>query len=110
MILIGLFVGLMLLAGVPGWRKWPVAPAYAIPNFLLICIGLAALFAVSTVLEQLLMVTVMSSLSLVASAAYRLLLVEFDRWYSIFVLVIKLLLYFSVAPPCHAPVGDQHCC
>ena len=67
---IGLSVGLMFLAGVPGWRKWPVAPASAIPNYLLIWIGLAALFSVSTVLEQLLMVTVMSSSSLVASAAY----------------------------------------
>ena len=68
--LIGLFVGLMFLAGLPGWRKWPVAPASTIPNSLLICIGLAALFAVSTVLDQLLMVNVMSSSSLVASAAY----------------------------------------
>ena len=68
--LIGLFVGLMFLAGVPGWRKWPVAPASAIPNSLLIWIGLAALFAVSTVLEKLLMVTVMLSLSCVSSASY----------------------------------------
>ena len=68
--LIGLFVGLMLLAGVPGYRKWPIAPASDIPNYLLIWIGLAALFAVSTVLEQLLMGTVMSSSSIVASAAY----------------------------------------
>ena len=68
--LIGFFVGLMFLDGVPGWRKWPVAPASAIPNSLLICIGLSALFAVSNVLEQFLMVTVMSSSSLVASAAY----------------------------------------
>ena len=70
-----LSVGLMFLSGIPGWRKCPVAPASA----LLICIGLAALFAVSTVLEQLLMVNVMSSLSLVDSAEYCLLLVEFDR-------------------------------
>ena len=70
MMLIGLFVGLMFLAGVPGCRKWPVAPASAIPNSLLIWIVLDALFAVSTVLEQLLMVTVMSSSSLVASGAY----------------------------------------
>ena len=68
--LIGLFVGLMFLAGVPGWRKWPVSPASAIPNSLLIWIVLAALFGVSTVLEQLLMVTVISSSSLVDSAAY----------------------------------------
>ena len=68
--LIGLSVGLMFLASVPGWRKWPVVSASAIPNYLLIWIGLAALFAVSTVLEQLLMVTVMLSSSLVASAAY----------------------------------------
>ena len=63
--LMGLFVGLVCLAGVPGWRKWPVAPAYDIPNSSLICIGLAYLFAVSTVLEKLLMVTVMLSSSLV---------------------------------------------
>ena len=68
--LIGLFVGLMLLAGVPGWRKWPVAPASAITNSLLIWIGLAALFSFSTVLEQFLMVTVMQSSYLVASAEY----------------------------------------
>ena len=68
--LIGLSIGLMFLAGVPGWRKWPVAPASTIPNSLLIWIGLAALFSVSTVLDQLLMVTVMSSSSLVARAAY----------------------------------------
>ena len=68
--LIGLFVALMFLAGVPSWRKWPVALASAILNSLLIWIGLAALFAVSTVLEQLLMVTVMSSSSLVSSATY----------------------------------------
>ena len=73
--LIGLSVGLMFLAGVPGRRKWPVAPESAITNSLLIWIGLAALFAVSTVLEQLLLATVMSSSSIVASAAYRLLLV-----------------------------------
>ena len=60
----------MFLAGVPGCRKWPVAPAFAIPNFLLIWIGLSALFSVSTVLEQFLMLTVMSSSSLVSSAAY----------------------------------------
>ena len=68
--LIGLFVGIITLAGVPGWRKWPVATASAIPNFLLIYIGLAALFSVSTVLGQLLMVTVISSSSLVDSEAY----------------------------------------
>ena len=68
--LIGLFVGLMFLAGVPCCRKWTVAPASAIPNSLLIWILLVALVAVSTGVEQLLMVTVMSSSSLVASAAY----------------------------------------
>ena len=68
--LTGLFVGLMFLAGVPGCRKWPVAPASAIPKSLLIWIGLVALLAVSTGLEQLLMVTVMFSSSLVARAAY----------------------------------------
>ena len=68
--IIGLSVVLMFLAGVPGWRKWPVALVSDIPNYLLIWIGLVALFAVSTVLEQFLMVTVMLSLSLVASAAY----------------------------------------
>ena len=68
--LIGLFVGIMFLAGVPGWRKWPVAHASAIPNYLLIWIGLSALLAVSNVLEQLMILTVMSSSSLVASAAY----------------------------------------
>ena len=67
--LIGFF-GLMFLAGVPGWRKRPVAPASTIPNSLLIWIILSALFSVSTVLEQLLMVTVISSSSLVDSAAY----------------------------------------
>ena len=56
--LIGLFVGLMFLACVPGWRKWPVVPASAIPNSLLIWIVLADLFAVFIVLKQLLMVTV----------------------------------------------------
>ena len=76
--LIGLFVGLVFFAGVPGGRKWPVAPASTIPNSLLIWIGMAALFAVSNVLEKLLMVTGMSSLFLVASASYSLLLVEFD--------------------------------
>ena len=49
--LIGLFVGLMFLAGVTGWRKWPVAPESAIPDSLLIWIGLESLLAVSTVLE-----------------------------------------------------------
>ena len=61
MMLIGLFVGLMVLAGVPGCRKWPVAPASAIPKSLLIWIGLVALLAVSTGAEQLLTATVMSS-------------------------------------------------
>ena len=77
--LMGLFVGLMFLAGVPGYRKWPVAPASDIPKSLLIWIGLVALLAVSTGVEQLLMATVMSSSSLVASEAYRLLLVESNR-------------------------------
>ena len=49
LMLIGLFVGLMFLAGVPGWRKWPVAPASAIPNSFLIWIGLAALLDVSII-------------------------------------------------------------
>ena len=70
LILIGLYVGIVFLAGVPGWRKWPVTPASDIPNSLLIWIELVALFAVSTVLAKLLMVTVMLSSSLVASAAY----------------------------------------
>ena len=61
LMLIGLFVGLMCLAGVPGCRKCPVAPASDIPKSLLIWIGLVALLAVSTGLEQLLMVTLMSS-------------------------------------------------
>ena len=69
----------MFLACVPGWRKWPVAPASAIPNSLLIWIGLVALFDVSAILKQLMMVTVMSASYLVASAAYGVLLVEFDR-------------------------------
>ena len=68
--LIGLFVGLMLFSGVPGCRKWPVDPASAIPNYFLIWIRLVALLSVSTGVEQLLMVTVMLSSSLVASAAY----------------------------------------
>ena len=46
--LMGLFVGIMFFAGVPGCRKWPVAPAFAIPKFLMIWVGLAALLAVST--------------------------------------------------------------
>ena len=70
LMLIGLSVGLIFLVGVPGWRKWNVAPASDIPNSLIIWIGLAALFAVSSVLEKLLIVTMMSFLSLVASAAY----------------------------------------
>ena len=68
--LIGLFVGLMCLTGVLGCRKWPVAPASDIPKSLLIWIGLASLLAVSNGGEQLMMATVMSSSSLVASAAY----------------------------------------
>ena len=64
-----LFVGLMFLAGVPGCRKWPVAPASAIPKSLLIWIGLVVLLTVSTGVEQLQIVTVMSSSSCVASAA-----------------------------------------
>ena len=65
-----LFVGLMFLAGLPGCRKWPVAPASAIPKYLLIWVGLVALLAVSTGVEQVLMAAVMSSSSLVASEAY----------------------------------------
>ena len=68
--LMRLFVGLMFLAGVPGCSKWPVAPASAIPKSLLIWIVLVALLAVSNGAEQLLMATVMSSSSLVASEAY----------------------------------------
>ena len=68
--LIGLFVGLMFLAGVHGCRKWTVAPASPIPNSLLIWILLVALFSVFTGVGQFLMVTVMQSSSLVASAAY----------------------------------------
>ena len=70
LILMGLFVGLMFLAGVPGCRKWPVAPVSTITKSLLIWIGLLALLTVSAGVEQLLMVNVMSSSSLVASAAY----------------------------------------
>ena len=68
--LMGLLVGLMFLAGVPGCRKWPVAPASTITKSLLIWIGLVALLTVSTGVEQMMIVTVMSSSSLVASAAY----------------------------------------
>ena len=68
--LMGLFLGLMFFAGVPGCRKWTVAPASAIPKSLLIWIGLAALLDVSTGLEQFMMATVMSSSALVASTAY----------------------------------------
>ena len=68
--LMGLFVGLMFLTGVTGYRKWPVAPASDIPKSFLIWIGLVALLAVSNGAEQLLMATVMSSSSLVASEAY----------------------------------------
>ena len=78
MMLMGLFFGLMFFAGVPGCRKWPVAPASDIPKSLLICIGLAALLDVSTGVEQFLMANVMSSSSLVSSTAYGLLLVEFN--------------------------------
>ena len=65
-----LILSTFVLSDVPGWRKWPVDPASAIPNSLLIWIVLAPLFAVSTVLEQFLMVNVMPSSSLVANAAY----------------------------------------
>ena len=44
----GIIFGLMFLEGVPGYKKWPVAPASAIPKSLLILIVLAALLAVST--------------------------------------------------------------
>ena len=72
LILMGLFDGIMFLAGVlvPGCRKWPAAPASAIPKSLLIWIGLVALLAVSTGVETFMMVTVMFSSSIVASAAY----------------------------------------
>ena len=63
----GLFVGLMFLAGVPGCRKWTVAPASAITKSLLIWIVLVALLAVSTGVEQLLMANMMSLSFLVAS-------------------------------------------
>ena len=59
--LMQLLVGLMFLDGVPGCRKWLVSPASAIPKSLLICIGLEALLAVSTGVDQLLMATVMLS-------------------------------------------------
>ena len=68
--LMGLFVCLIFFADVPGCRKWPVAPESAIPKSLLICIGLVALLAVSTGVEQLMTVTVMSPSYIVASAAY----------------------------------------
>ena len=60
----------MFLAGVPGCKKCPVAPASDILKSLLIWIGLVSLLVVSTGVEQLLIATVMSSSSLVASAAY----------------------------------------
>ena len=75
----GLFVGIMFLAGVPGCRKWTVAPASAIPKSVLIWIGLVSSLTVSTGVEQLLMATVMLSSSLVSSSAYFLLLVDSDR-------------------------------
>ena len=68
--LMGLLVGLMLLAGLPGCRKWTFAHASAIPNSFLVWIVLAALLAVSTGVEQFPMLNVMSSSSLVASVAY----------------------------------------
>ena len=68
--LMGLFVGIMFLAGVPGCRKCPVAPVSTISNSLLIWIGLVASLAVYTGVEQLLIVTVMSSSYLVASTTY----------------------------------------
>ena len=68
--MMGLFVGLMFLAVIPVCRKWPVAPESAIPKSLLIWIGLVALLAVYIGVEQLLIVTVMSSSYLVASAEY----------------------------------------
>ena len=70
LMLMGLFVGLVFLAGVPGCRKWPVAPEYSIPKYLLICIGLVVLLDVSAGVEQLLMATLISASSLVASAVY----------------------------------------
>ena len=47
LIMIGFSVCLMLISGAPGWRKWPVAPASAMPKSLLICMGLANLWATS---------------------------------------------------------------
>ena len=43
LMLIGLLAHLMLIAGAPGWRTCPVAPASAIPISLHICMGLVAL-------------------------------------------------------------------
>ena len=40
---IGFFVLLMLIAGAPGWRKCPVAPASAMPKSRLMSMELAAL-------------------------------------------------------------------
>ena len=47
LMLMGLFVGIMFLAGVPGFRKWPVDPVSTIPKSFLIWIILVALLAVS---------------------------------------------------------------
>ena len=71
LILIGFVVGRMLFAGAPGCRKWPVAPASAMPKSLLIYIGLAACIAFSQLFVQLLIATVVSSsLSLLANNSY----------------------------------------
>ena len=51
LMLIGLLALLMLIAGDPGWRKCPVAPASAIPISLHICIGLVDLLANSLFLS-----------------------------------------------------------
>ena len=63
LIQIGLVAGCMLLAGAHGCRKWPYAPASAIPKSLLMLIGLLACKSLSLVFVKLLMATVMLSLS-----------------------------------------------
>ena len=77
--LIGLLAHLMLIAGAPGRRKCPVAPASAIPISLHVCMGIVALLANSLFFVLLLAATVLSSSSMSSNMVYRLFWVEFDR-------------------------------
>ena len=70
LMLIGLLDLLMLIAGGPGWSKCPVAPAYAIPISLHICMGLVPLLDNYLCFVLLLAATVLSSSSISANMAY----------------------------------------